>query len=165
MIILLKIFFKIKQIFNKMILKIIFLIVIILILLKIIKVDQKDNTHPFGTDDEKNKKVIFIPSDENGVNTFYGKLEDNDDIQSSLKKIKYLSYSSQKDIIWRKSLIGAIILIIISSIFYFDFKFQILLLITSFITIYFVINYFIRHVLFYRVRIIDKHIKNIKKLV
>lgn len=148
-----------------MIQKIIIPIILILLFLRITQIDQKDNTQPFGTDDEKNKKINVKHSDENGVQTFWGKYYKSDNINESLKKIKFLTLGSEKEIIWRKALIGSCILTLILSFFINEISTLLLLFFLGFLINYFLLGYFIRHNLFYKNNFILKHLKNIKNKI
>ena len=144
--------------------KLIFQIILITLLLYVINIENIDNTRPYGTDKEKMKEYKNISfSEENGVQTFWGKYLKTDTVNDSLKKIKILSTAVQKDIIWRKAMIGAIIITLILSLFINNILFLLLVLFLCFNVIYFSINYYVRHILFYRINNTLKHLKNIKK--
>ena len=148
---------------------IILVILLIIIAYKVYNVDSIDRTHPFGTDQNKNKKYAKgLVGEDYGVGTYWGKPTKDDNTLDNLNKIQWLSQSSSYDVIWRRSIVMAIFAGILIS-FSIDINIILrepskLLFIVFFIFIisYFSINYYTHHVLWRRTKFINTHIRKIK---
>jgi hypothetical protein len=148
---------------------IIIIIILLIIAFKVHGVDNIDRTHPFGTDQYKNKKYAKgLVGEDYGVGTYWGKPAKKDDVLDNLNKIQWLSQSSRHDVIWRRSIVIAIVTGILIS-FCIDINILLnepskLLFIVFFIFIisYFSINYYTHHILWRRTKFINTHIRKIK---
>jgi len=148
---------------------IILVIILIITAYKLYGVDNIDRTHPFGTDNYKNKKYARgLVGEDYGIGTFWGKPSKKDDILDNLNKIQWLSESQESDVSWRRSLVSSIFAGILIC-FSIDFNILLkeptkLLFIVFFIFLisYFGINYYKHHVLHRRIKFVNTHIRKIK---
>lgn len=150
------------------ILNILLPIILCLILIKLKQTETIDKTHPYGTDMIKNKKYTpKIVGEGCGVNDYWGKPNKKDKLIDRLNKIQWLSNTFSTEIVWRQSLIFAIIASIVatmcSGISYFLRPDWIMLYLSMFFIIsYFTISYYKTHTILRKSRYINTHIRNIK---
>lgn len=148
--------------------KYIIIIVIIFFLFlskKLYSVEICDRHSPFGTDEKKNRLYVNgKKGDDYGINTFWGKPSKNDTVNQKLDKIQWLSHSYKNDVVWRRSLVCALVLSIPLAIT-LDLDYKGLLTITPcvYISIYMSFNYYNHHYLWRRSKFIDIHIRKIKR--
>ena len=148
---------------------IILVILLLIIAYKVHGVDTIDRTHPFGTDQYKNKKYAKgLVGEDYGVGTYWGKPSNKDNVLDNLNKIQWLSQSFSYDVIWRRSIVIAIFSGILIS-FSVDINILLeqpskLLFIIFFIFFisYFSIQYYTHHILWRRTKFINTHIRKVK---
>lgn len=143
-------------------------LIFVILLVKMMKIDNMDKTLPFGTDIHKNNKYAKGKSgEEYGVQTFWGRPRNKDDARNCIDKIQWLSGGFQKDVMWRRSLIFAVVFTIVIIIctdinLFFRPGYFVLLVCLLFIAIYASHTYYTRHFLNKRVLFINTHIRKLK---
>ena len=86
------------------------LLVISLITIRLFLLNEKDRTHPYGTNMQLNEKYSpGIVGEIYGKNVFKGISSEKDTISKALSKIRFLSYSYREDIIWRRCVVFSVI--------------------------------------------------------
>jgi hypothetical protein len=137
-------------------------LVLFFIAIYVWEIDYKDRTHPYGTDDTKNKKYYpNFKGEDYGVSVFWGKPDKKDTIRRSLDKIQWLFSPHKDEIIWRRVLFFSII---IGIIFYISEKQNILFYIAVlYIGFYQIKMYEKAHISAIKSKYIDRNILSIKR--
>jgi hypothetical protein len=144
------------------------------ILYFLVKIDVVDRNHPFGGSDRKMKvlkkhvkNVEF--GEENGKTTFWGKPAKTDDAKKMIDKIQWLGTNYDKDILWRKSLIFAVVLtLVLETISLQNVSYSKKLFITClvlFVGVYMYRSYENTHLYLIKAKMLNQNVKNLKNIL